>query len=365
MSALEALIHRTIRERGPLDVGAYMQLAMAHPTLGYYATRDPFGREGDFVTAPEISQIFGELLGAAMAQRWLDMGGPSPVMVAEMGPGRGTLMADAWRATRSVSGFHRAARLHLVETSRRLRVLQATRLGGVPVEWHDSLATLPEEAPLLLVANELLDALPVRQFERGLAGWRERLVTLTPGGRLAFATAAGRSPFHATLMQRHAGAPLGGIAELSPAREAVAADIARRLAAHRGMALLIDYGSTRLVGPTLQAVRSHATADPLEAPGEADVSSHVDFGSLAEAAVACGATAWGPLAQGELLLRLGAEARIARLVMNQSPDRAQKLRQGAERLIDPAQMGALFQVLALTDDATPPPGFAATRSSRP
>ena len=365
MSALEALIRRTIRERGPLDVGAYMQLAMAHPTLGYCATRDPFGREGDFVTAPEISQVFGELLGAALARRWLDMGSPDPVLLAEMGPGRGTLMADAWRATRGVPGFHRAAGLHLVETSRRLRELQAARLGGVPVEWHDSLATLPEEAPLLLVANELLDALPVRQFERGLAGWRERLVTLTPGGRLAFATAAGRSPFHAMLMQRHAGAPLGAIVELSPAREAVAAAIARRLAAGGGMALLIDYGSARLDGPTLQAVRGHATADPLEAPGEADVSSHVDFGSLAGAAVACGAVAWGPLGQGELLLRLGAEARIARLACGQPAERAEALRQGAERLIDPAQMGSLFKVLALTGDGTPPPGFTAEESFRP
>lgn len=357
MSALEALIHRTIRERGPLDVGAYMQLAMAHPTLGYYATRDPFGREGDFVTAPEISQIFGELLGAALAQRWLDMGSPTPVLLVEIGPGRGTLMADALRATRGVPGFHRAVGLHLVETSHRLRSMQAARLGGIAVEWHDSLALVPEDAPLLLVANELLDALPVRQFERSLTGWRERLVTLAPNGRLAFATAAGRSPFHAALMQRHAGAPLGAVVELSPAREAVAAEIGRRLAARGGMALLVDYGSARLDGPTLQAVRGHATADPLQSPGEADVSAHVDFGPLAETAVARGAAAWGPLAQGELLLRLGAEARIARLAAGQPPERAAALREGAERVIDPAQMGALFQVLALTGDGMAPPGF--------
>ena len=365
MSRLAELIRRTIRERGPLDVGAYMQLAMGHPTLGYYATRDPFGREGDFVTAPEISQIFGELLGAALAQRWLDMGRPSPVCLVEIGPGRGTLMADAWRATGTVPGLHAAAKVHLVETSRHLRQLQAAKLQGVPVTWHDSVTDLPDDAPLLLVANELLDALPVRQFERALSGWQERMVTLAPGDRLAFAGAGIRSPFHAALMHRHAGAPLGTVIELSPAREAVAAEIARRLVAQGGLALLVDYGSRRLEGPTLQAVRGHAAADPLEAPGEADVSAHVDFGVLAEFAMASGAMAWGPLAQSELLLRLGAEARITRLAAGQPYERARTLREAAERLIDPAQMGALFQVLALTGDPAPPPGFATQEHYRP
>ncbi len=357
MSELDLLLRRMIRDRGPLDLAAYMQLVMGHPTLGYYATRDPFGREGDFVTAPEISQIFGELLGLALAQRWLDLGRPERVRLVEMGPGRGTLMADAWRAARNLPGFAAATSLHLVETSRHLRRLQAAKLADLSVQWHNALDEVPDDAPLLLVANELLDALPVRQFERGLAGWRERMVTLGPGDRLAFATAAGRSPFHATLMKRHPGAAIGAVVELSPPREAVAAEIGRRLAAQDGLALLVDYGARRLAGPTLQAVRGHATADPLEAPGDADVSSHVDFGVLAEAAIGRGATAWGPLAQGELLLRLGAEARLARLMRDQPPERAEALRQGVERLVDPAQMGALFVALALSRGDVPPPGF--------
>jgi NADH dehydrogenase [ubiquinone] 1 alpha subcomplex assembly factor 7 len=365
MSELAALLGRMIRDRGPIDVGAYMQLVMGHPTLGYYATRDPFGREGDFVTAPEISQIFGELLGLALAQRWLDLGSPGRFRLVEMGPGRGTLMADAWRATGIVPGFHYAAQLHLVETSRHLRSLQAARLPGVAVQWHDALAEIPDDAPLLLLANELLDALPVRQFERALPGWRERVVTLAADDSLAFATAADRTPFHGTLMQRHAGAPLGAVIELSPAREAVAAEIATRLATHGGLALLIDYGSRRLDGPTLQAVRGHATANPLETPGEADVSAHVDFGTLAETAIAGGAMAWGPLAQGELLLRLGAEARLARLTAGQPAEQAKALRGAGLRLIDPAQMGALFQVLALTGAGTAPPGFTDEERYRP
>lgn len=365
MSELETLLRHMIRDRGPLDVGAYMQLVMGHPTLGYYATRDPFGREGDFVTAPEISQIFGELLGLALVRRWLDLGGTPKVRLVEMGPGRGTLMADAWRAARGLPGFAGAASVHLVETSRHLRRLQAAKLEGVPVQWHDTLGDVPDDAPLLLVANELLDALPVRQFERGLAGWRERMVTLAPGDRLAFATAAGRSPFHGTLMQRHPGAAVGVVVELSPAREAVAAEIGRRLAAHDGLALLVDYGSRRLGGPTLQAVRGHATADPLEAPGEVDVSSHVDFGVLAEVAMLSGAAAWGPLPQGELLLRLGAEARLDRLVRGQPPERAEALRQGIERLVDPAQMGALFVALAVSRGDAPPAGFTPEDCYRP
>jgi NADH dehydrogenase [ubiquinone] 1 alpha subcomplex assembly factor 7 len=360
VSELSALLERMIRDRGPLDVGAYMQLVMGHPTLGYYATRDPFGREGDFVTAPEISQIFGELVGLALAQRWLDLGRPPRVRLVEMGPGRGTLMADAWRAGRGVPGFRAAASLHLVETSRHLRRLQAAKLAEAPAHWHDTLAEIPADAPLLLVANELLDALPVRQFERSLAGWRERMVTLAPDGGLVFATAAARTPFHGRLTERHPGAPLGAVLELSPAREAAAAEIGRWLAGHDGLALLIDYGRQRLDGPTLQAVRGHAGADPLATPGEADISSHVDFGVLAETAASCGAVAWGPVPQGLLLLRLGAEARLARLVDGQPPERAATLRTGIERLTDPGQMGALFMVLALTGPAPPPPPGLAT-----
>ena len=355
---LPDLVARLIRERGPLDIATYMQLALGHPTLGYYATREPFGAAGDFVTAPELSQVFGELLGLCLARYWQELGRPDPALLVELGPGRGTLMADAWRATRRVAGFHGAIRLHLVETSPRLRALQAERLAGTAARWHDDLAELPDGLPLLLIANELLDALPVRQFERTRAGWRERLVTLDGADRLAFALAPGISPYTAELMRRHGGAPLGRIVELSPAREALVTAIARRLAQDGGLALLVDYGALQLDGPTLQAVRGHGRADPLDAPGEVDLSAHVAFADLAVAAQGAGARVWGPLAQGELLTRLGAALRLEQLCAAR-PTAAAQLRQGLARLIDPAQMGQLFLALALTGDGPVPPGFTA------
>jgi NADH dehydrogenase [ubiquinone] 1 alpha subcomplex assembly factor 7 len=354
--SLSALLGRLIAERGPLDVGAYMQLALGHPTLGYYRTRDPFGLEGDFITAPELSQVFGELLGLAVAQRWLELGGPAPALLVELGPGRGTLMADIRRATARVAGFHDAVDLHLVETSPRLRELQRKRLEGLRLSWHDDLVEVPAGGPLFVIANELLDALPVRQFERTRLGWRERMVTLGPGGALGFALAPAVTPFAAELMRRHPGAPLGQLVELSPAREALVAAIGRRLARHDGLALLIDYGARHLDGPTLQAVRGHGRADPLESPGEVDLSSHVAFGELAEAAEGAGAVAWGPLAQGEFLTRLGAGPRVDRLAAAK-PEAAPSLRDGLARIVDPARMGQLFKVLALTGTPAPPPGF--------
>jgi NADH dehydrogenase [ubiquinone] 1 alpha subcomplex assembly factor 7 len=359
LSPLARIIARAIRERGPLDLGAYMALALQHPVHGYYATRDPLGLGGDFVTAPEISQVFGELLGLALAQAWLDLGAPARARLVELGPGRGTLMADAWRATATVPGFHAAARLHLVETSPMLRRLQAERIAGAAPTWHEDLAEVPDDAPLLLVANELLDALPIRQLERRRDGWHERLVTLGPDARLALALAPDRSPLDGLLMERHAAAPLGAVVELSPAREALAGAIAGRLGRHGGLALLIDYGAARLEGPTLQAVRRHERADPLSDPGEVDICSHVDFGALARAAEAAGAGVHGPLPQGELLTRLGARQRLARLVAGQPAERAAAIAAGVERLTDGGGMGCLFKVLALTGKGSVPPGFAA------
>lgn len=359
MTALGEIIAAAIRERGPLDLGAYMALALQHPVHGYYVGRDPLGPAGDFVTAPEVSQVFGELLGLALAQAWLDLGAPDRVRLVELGPGRGTLMADAWRATVRVPGFHAAARLHLVETSPTLRRLQAGRLAAARPSWHDGLAEVPDDAPLLLVANELLDALPVRQLERRQDGWHERMVTLGRDGELALATAPARSPLHALMMARHAAAPLGAVIELSPAREALAREIARRVATRGGLALLIDYGAARLDGPTLQAVRRHARADPLREPGEVDICSHVDFGALARVAEGAGARAFGPLPQGELLARLGARERLARLSAGQSAVRAAELAAGVERLLDPAGMGWHFKVLALTGEGPLPPGLTA------
>lgn len=368
MSELAEPLRRLIREHGPISVARFMALALAHPTKGYYPRRDPLGAGGDFVTAPEVSQLFGELIGLALAQHWLDLGAPSRVIVAELGPGRGTLMADALRAARAAPGFLAAASIHLVETSPALRERQAAALPGLPVHWHDELAGIPSDAPLLLVANEFLDALPIRQFVRHRGGWRERLVALDEEGAFAFALAPRSTPFPAVTAEGADDLPEGALLELGPAREALAEGIGARLAAQGGMALLIDYGSDQpfMTGDTFQAVRRHRKVAPLEAPGEADLSAHVDFRAVARRAMAAGAAAYGPLSQSAFLRRLGIELRLRRLAERATPEQRAALESGCERLIAPDQMGELFKALALTAPSAPvPPGFALEEKRQP
>lgn len=360
MSELAAPLRRLIREHGPISVARFMALALAHPTKGYYPRRDPLGAAGDFVTAPEVSQLFGELIGLALVQHWLDIGRPPRVLLAELGPGRGTLMADALRAARVVPDFLAAASIHLVETSPRLRERQAAALPGLPVHWHDELAGIPEDAPLLLVANEFLDALPIRQFVRHGGGWRERLIGIDEASAFRFTLAPRTTPFPEIAAEGADSLPEGTLLELGPAREALAEALAGRLAAQGGMALLIDYGSDApfMIGDTFQAVRRHLKVDPLEAPGEADLSAHVDFRAVARRAVAAGAVAYGPVSQGDFLRRLGIELRLQRLLERATPEQRTALASGCARLIDPLQMGELFKALALTSPAAPvPPGF--------
>ncbi|HET6468519.1 MAG TPA: SAM-dependent methyltransferase, partial [Geminicoccaceae bacterium] len=252
---LAELLRRLIREQGPIAVAGYMALALAHPRHGYYATRDPLGAGGDFVTAPEVSQVFGELIGVALAHYWQVLGVPAPVHLVELGPGRGTLLLDLLRAGATVPGFGDALRIHLVETSPVLRQVQAGRLAGQAVAWHESVQTVPDDAPLLVVANEFLDALPVRQFELTREGWRERVVALAPAGSFVFALGAGISAMDPALRRAWPDAAPGSIRELAPAREALASELARRLVAQGGLALLIDYGDTATRGDTFQAVR--------------------------------------------------------------------------------------------------------------
>jgi NADH dehydrogenase [ubiquinone] 1 alpha subcomplex assembly factor 7 len=355
VSPLHGLLRRLIRAEGPIGVDRYMALALGHPLYGYYTRKDPLGTGGDFTTAPEISQVFGELIGLALADAWLRAGAPDPVLLVELGPGRGTLMADLLRATARVPGFRRALRLHLVETGRALRARQEELLAGAGASWHERLEEVPEGA-LLLVANEMLDALPVRQLERGADGWHERRIGLD-GDRLVLVRDAAPSPLALALPESFQATRPGMVAELSPAREAVAREIGRRVAAAGILALIVDYGAA-FPGPggdTLQAVRGHAPWPVLEAPGEADLTSHVDFGAVARAAAAAGASAHGPVPQGRFLRALGIEERLARLVRGASPEAAGRLRQGAERLVDPAQMGLSFKVMALTRPGAPPP----------
>jgi NADH dehydrogenase [ubiquinone] 1 alpha subcomplex assembly factor 7 len=354
MTPLAALLVRRIREGGPISVADYMAECLLHPVHGYYSTREPFGTAGDFTTAPEISQMFGELFGLALAQAWLDRGAPAPFVLAELGPGRGTLMADVLRATRAVPGFHAAARPVLVEASLRLRAKQAETLaktGGPAPVWADRVEDLPE-APLFLVANEFLDALPIRQFLRGKDGWRERLIGLQEDG-LGFGLSAPLPQVPDTPAFRDA--PEGALVEDGlPARLAVAV-VAAWIARNGGLAYWIDYGGWRSRGDTLQALRSHAPDDPLAHPGEADLTAHVDFEPLAALAPACVYDT-----QGAVLARLGIDARAERLARNLSDAALESHRAALRRLTRPEEMGSLFKVLAMTSAGAPlPPGFAA------
>jgi len=353
MTPLGQLLARRIAATGPIGVADYMAECLLHPTLGYYATRDPLGAGGDFITAPEISQMFGECLGLCLVQAWLDQGSPAPAVLAELGPGRGTLMADMLRAAAVVPAFGASVSVHLVEASPVLRARQAETLRGRDPVWHDSLASLPE-APLFLIANEFFDALPIRQFQRDPAGWRERQVALDAGGRLGFALSA-PGPL-ALLDHRLADTVPGEIVEVCPSAAPIAAEIGRRIAAHGGAALIVDYGGWRSRGDTLQAVKGHAWDDPLAHPGEADLTAHVDFEALALSAAP--AAVAGPVPQGDLLRRLGIDARAERLAAGLAGAALDRHRAAHRRLTHPAEMGRVFQSLAIHPaDAPAPPGF--------
>lgn len=351
MTPLADLLARRIAATGPITVADYMAECLLHPAHGYYATRDPFGAAGDFTTAPEISQMFGELLGLCLAQAWLDQGAPSPFTLAELGPGRGTLMADVLRATRAVPGFHTAAQVVLIEASPVLRQVQARTLTGHPADWAGDAADLPD-GPLFLLANEFFDALPIRQFQRDGAHWRERVVGLK-NGALAFGLSDPVGP--ALPGPRFAADPPGTVAEICPAARPVMEEIARRLRAHGGVALIVDYGGWRSKGDTLQALRAHRVEDPLASPGEADLTAHVDFEALAMAASVPHS---GLTRQGTLLQRLGIAARAERLAQRLTGAALDNHLAALRRLTDPAEMGSLFKALALHAPGTPPPpGF--------
>ncbi len=364
MTALADLILRRIRATGPLTIAEFMTEALQHPRLGYYATRDPLGAAGDFVTAPEVSQVFGELIGLWCADVWTQMGRPDPVLLVELGPGRGTLMADALRALGVAPDFRRALRLHLVETSPALRALQMKSLGAVQPIWHESLDQVPA-GPMLLIANEFLDALPIRQFERRAGAWRERRVGLAPdGARLAFVLDSAPSASAALIPAPLASAPEGSLIEVRPAAIRLGTDLARRLAVDGGAALFIDYGHAESAcGDTLQAVKAHRYHPVLDEPGSADLTAHVDFQAFAEVARAAGARVCGPVTQGDFLRALGVEVRAQQLLAKAAPPMRDRIETGVGRLIDADQMGTLFKVTALTHPDLPTPaGFPARAS---
>jgi NADH dehydrogenase [ubiquinone] 1 alpha subcomplex assembly factor 7 len=327
---------------GPIPVAHFMAAANRH----YYATRDPLGAGGDFTTAPEISQMFGELVGLWLADLWMRTGKPD-VAYVELGPGRGTLAADALRAMRS-AGL--SPPVHLIETSPSLRERQRERLPDAA--FHDGVDSLPGDRPLLIVANEFFDALPVRQLIHAANGWRERHVAWS---NPLFVPIASGPKLDELLPETLRAAPLGSIIETSPASAAIARQIGHRLAGQGGAALIVDYGyEGPATGDTLQAVRAHEYANPFEEPGERDLTAHVDFATLAEAARAEGARSFGPVGQGDWLRAMGIAARAERLTAA-APERRDEIAGAVERLTGASEMGVLFKVLALTGAKWPEP----------
>ena len=348
MTALRERLAAEIAAHGPMTLAAFMERCLLDPEHGYYATRDPIGAAGDFTTAPEISQMFGELLGLALAQAWMDQGSPPRFTLAEAGPGRGTLMADLLRAARKAPGFREAAELHLIEASAPLRERQAEALAGENPCWADRLEDLPD-GPVFLVANEFFDALPVRQAVREGGAWRERMVGLR-GGDLTFGLSDPKPV--AALSHRLADTRQGDVVEFSPAAQTAAEEIGRRIAAFGGAAVIVDYGGRDSLGDTFQAVRGHRRADPLAEPGMADLTAHVDFKALARAAP-CRATAATP--QGVFLERLGIGQRAQALAQSLDGAAAESHWAAHRRLTHPDEMGTLFKAMGLHPEGTPPP----------
>ena len=329
----------------------YMADCLMHPDHGYYATRDPLGAAGDFITAPEISQMFGELIGLSIAQSWVDQGAPKTCVLAELGPGRGTLMADALRATRAVPGFHDALSIHFVETSPVLRAAQAE---AVPqAQWHDHVDALPD-APLFLIANEFFDALPIRQFIRDGDAWRARMVA-APEGQLQWGLSA-PAPL-ALLAHRLPDTKDGDVVEICPGLPAAVTVIASRIAQHGGAALIIDYGDWQSQGDTLQALSGHERTDPLAATGQADLTALVDFAEIARHAAPA---AFSRLTtQGVVLDRLGITQRAQTLAKGLTGDALEHHIKAHRRLTHPAEMGDLFKVMSIyPETASAPPGLA-------
>jgi NADH dehydrogenase [ubiquinone] 1 alpha subcomplex assembly factor 7 len=338
-----AEISGLIAAEGPIPLARFMGIANAH----YYATRDPFGAGGDFVTAPEISQMFGELIGLALADLW-QRAGEGPVAYVELGPGRGTLAVDALRAMGSADF---APPVHFVETSPVLRAAQQERVENAT--WHETIETLPDDVPLLIVANEFFDALPIRQFIATIMGWREQMVEGDGSDGDGFALVPGKMLMDSLIPRHLLDADPGGVFELNAEAITLVGALARRLAVQGGALLIVDYGHDgSRHGDTLQAVRAHAYADPLVKPGSSDLTAHVDFLALEAAATAAGARVNGPVEQGQWLIALGISDRSAALA-RQSPARANDIASAYRRLTHPDEMGQLFKVLAVVSPEWP------------
>lgn len=361
-SPLEKEIRRLIAVSGPMPIARYMSLCLVHPQHGYYVTRDPFGAGGDFTTAPEVSQIFGELLGLWALSVWRMMDEPEAINLIELGPGRGTMMRDALRAAKVLPKFRQALSVHMVEISPTLEQLQRNSLSDsdLPLFWHRNLLDVPE-GPSIILANEYLDALPVHQVVKQSDGWHERVIGLNANGNFALGLAPDALPqFDRFLPKKIKDAPIGAIFEWR--NDIHAFDIARRVR-ENGAALFIDYGHIESdVGETLQSVNEHAFADPLSAPGAADITAHVDFFIFGQAAESMGTVVQGPVTQAQFLRELGIDARADALRRGASTEQAANITAAVARLTEAGRtgMGELFKVMALRDPKLGPlPGFAA------
>ncbi|MGI9482276.1 MAG: class I SAM-dependent methyltransferase [Hyphomicrobiales bacterium] len=353
---LEAELKRQIAKTGPVPISEYMAMALGHPAHGYYMGRDPFGARGDFITAPEVSQIFGELVGIWCAAAFQMTGAPASFNLVELGPGRGTLMADMLRAANIMPGFKEAANVHLVETSPALKQNQKVKLAsaGVPLAWHDTFEAVPE-GPAIVVANEFFDALPVKQMQRAGEHWHERVVGLDAEGALAFGLSAQVLPKD-TIPVWAAEAEDGAIIELSPVREGVAELIGARLVQQGGFGLFIDYGHVNSApGDTLQALSKHQYAEILHRPGYCDITSHVDFEALGKAFQRSGASVFGPVSQGPFLDAMGLDVRAERLSRDANRRQARAIEAAVTRLASRQEMGELFKVMAVGAPGAPIP----------
>jgi SAM-dependent MidA family methyltransferase len=360
-SPLQSEIKKLIKSSGPMPVWRYMELCLMHPEHGYYVSRDPLGREGDFTTAPEVSQMFGELLGLWAASLWRTMGSPSLLRLIELGPGRGTMMADALRAVRVLPPLYQTLSVHLVEINPVLRKKQQSTLSGVRnLAWHDDIDEVPD-GPCIIFANEYFDVLPIHQVVKREDGWHERMVDLDPNGKLEFGASSDPIPrFEVLLPPLVRAAPVGAVFEWRPDSEMM--KIASRVRDQDGAALIIDYGHVRSdAGDTFQAIARHSFTDPLNAPGQADVTAHVDFQALARAAEDVSALVHGPVTQGEFLKRLGIETRAVALMAKATPEVSEDISSALKRLTAGGRtgMGALFKVLGVSSpNLASLPGFS-------
>ena len=361
MTRLRDHLAQLIANEGPISVAEFMRTALTARDLGYYMHGDPFGARGDFITAPEISQVFGELIGLWAVAVWEQLGSPSRFSLMELGPGRGTLMRDALRAAGVRPTFLAAAEVALVEISPSLRTQQREALKDAAVRelsWLDTFAAA-DGMPLIVIANEFFDALPIRQFVAIKQGWRERCVGLASDGSFTFALSPVALPNGSVPLALERSGE-GAVFEFAPARESLATQIGGQLAANSGAALVIDYGfAGPATGDTLQAMKAHGFAPVLDDPGHADVTSHVDFAALATGFAAGGADVYGPLAQSTLLERLGGAERAAALSASATPEQRLTIEGGYARLTEAQQMGSLFKALAVASPGLLPPGFSA------